>query len=252
MTVQAFQPRAQPCFQCPFDWIRYRGKCYYFSEAEGNWTSSQDNCSALGASLAMLDSMEDLVRKHDDLLSMGGKTQKQCIWNLLVSLIALTGSFLNIWDEKLGKRPWGYVNMGVFKLPTKGNCCKKCRNKPLFLGDTSWKEIEMVKPQRSPKQHEKLVNLWFFFFAWKKGKTFPFPLFQSFVMRYKGISEHWIGLLREDEEQPWQWVNRSPLSHLWVHVFHYYVVGWCFLSHKMCISSSTWGTSRGSNGKMFG
>ncbi|XP_077646395.1 C-type lectin domain family 2 member D6 isoform X1 [Lonchura striata] len=94
--VQAFQPHPQPCFQCPFDWIRYRGKCYYFSEVEGNWTSSQDNCSALDASLAMLDSMEDL----------------------------------------------------------------------------------------------------------------------SFVMRYKGISEHWIGLLREDEEQPWQWVNRSPLSHL--------------------------------------
>ncbi|KFP87904.1 C-type lectin domain family 2 member E, partial [Acanthisitta chloris] len=94
--VQAFQPRPQPCFRCPFDWIGYRGKCYYFSEAEGNWTSSQDNCSALGASLAMLDNMEDL----------------------------------------------------------------------------------------------------------------------SFMMRYKGISEHWIGLLREDEEQPWQWVNRSHLSHL--------------------------------------
>ncbi|XP_023799380.1 C-type lectin domain family 2 member E-like isoform X3 [Cyanistes caeruleus] len=97
--VQALQPHAQPCSPCPFDWIRYRGKCYYFSEAERNWTSSRDNCSALGASLAMLDSMEDL----------------------------------------------------------------------------------------------------------------------SFVMRYKGISEHWIGLLREDEEQPWQWVNRSPLSQLfWI------------------------------------
>nr|XP_009926604.1 PREDICTED: C-type lectin domain family 2 member E-like isoform X2 [Haliaeetus albicilla] len=96
--VQAFQPRPQPCFRCPFDWIGYRGKCYYFSEAEGNWTSSQDNCSALGASLAMLDSLEDL----------------------------------------------------------------------------------------------------------------------SFVIRYKGISEHWIGLSREDEEQPWRWVNHSHLSRLLV------------------------------------
>ncbi|NXM70293.1 CLC2H protein, partial [Serilophus lunatus] len=95
--VQAFQPHPQPCFQCPFDWIMYRGKCYYFSEAERrNWTSSQDNCSALGASLAMLDSMEDL----------------------------------------------------------------------------------------------------------------------SFLMRYKGTSEHWIGLLREDEQRQWQWVNHSVLSHL--------------------------------------
>ncbi|KFV50473.1 C-type lectin domain family 2 member E, partial [Tyto alba] len=94
--VQAFQPRSQPCFRCPFDWIGYRGKCYYFLEAEGNWTSSQDNCSALGASLAMLDSVDDL----------------------------------------------------------------------------------------------------------------------SFVVRYKGSLELWIGLSREGEEQPWKWVNHSRLSHL--------------------------------------
>ncbi|NWI02896.1 CLC2E protein, partial [Tichodroma muraria] len=122
MTVQAFQPRAQPCFQCPFDWIRYRGKCYYFSEVEGNWTSSQDNCSALDASLAILDSMEDL----------------------------------------------------------------------------------------------------------------------SFVMRYKGISEHWIGLLREDEEQPWQWVNRSPLSHL----FQIHGGGLCAYLDDNGLSSSHCSTER--------
>ncbi|KAF2978165.1 hypothetical protein EK904_007296 [Melospiza melodia maxima] len=122
MTVQAFQPHAQPCFQCPFDWIRYRGKCYYFSEVEGNWTYSQDNCSALGASLAMLDSMEDL----------------------------------------------------------------------------------------------------------------------SFVMRYKGISEHWIGLLREDEEQPWMWVNRSPLSHL----FRIHGSGLCAYLDDNGLSSSHCSTER--------
>ncbi|NWY61894.1 CLC2E protein, partial [Chionis minor] len=98
MTAQAFQPRPPPCFRCPFDWIGYRGKCYYFSEnwSKGNWTTSRDNCSALGASLAVLDSVEDL----------------------------------------------------------------------------------------------------------------------SFVMRYKGISEPWIGLSREDEEQPWKWVNHSRFSQL--------------------------------------
>lgn len=102
MTVQAFQPRAQPCFQCPFDWIWYRGKCYYFSEVEGNWTSSQDNCSALGASLATLDSMEDLVRRHEDLLSTGEKTPKQCIWNFLVLWLLFQDLF---W--KSGMRSWG-------------------------------------------------------------------------------------------------------------------------------------------------
>lgn len=62
MAVQAFQPHPQPCAQCPFDWIGFRGKCYRFSEDESNWTSSHNNCSALGASLAVLDSAEDLVR----------------------------------------------------------------------------------------------------------------------------------------------------------------------------------------------
>lgn len=108
----------------------------------------------------------------------------------------------------------------------------------------------MFKHQRSPKAARAAGKIEVF--GWKKVKTSPFSLFQSFVMRYKGTSEHWIGLLREDEEQPWQWVNRSLLSQLWVHVFHFYVVGWCFLSHKLCISSSTWGTSRGSNGTMSG
>uniref|UniRef100_A0A8C8AF00 Uncharacterized protein n=1 Tax=Otus sunia TaxID=257818 RepID=A0A8C8AF00_9STRI len=75
--TRAFQPRPQPCFRCPSDWISYRRKCYYFSEAEGNWTSSRDNCSALGASLALLDSVEDLVRRCEDVLSVGGGKKKE-------------------------------------------------------------------------------------------------------------------------------------------------------------------------------
>nr|XP_013803660.1 PREDICTED: C-type lectin domain family 2 member E-like [Apteryx mantelli mantelli] len=57
--AQAFQPRIPPCIRCPFTWIGYRGRCYHFSEAEGNWTSSRDNCSALGASLAVFEDPED-------------------------------------------------------------------------------------------------------------------------------------------------------------------------------------------------
>ncbi|NXC78165.1 CLC2E protein, partial [Anhinga anhinga] len=124
LTAQAFQPRPQPCLRCPFDWIGYRGKCYYFSEAEANWTSSRDNCSALGASLATLDGAEDL----------------------------------------------------------------------------------------------------------------------SFVMRYKGTSEHWIGLSREDEEQPWKWINNSPLAPL----FQIRGGGLCAhlsdtgLSASRCSAARTW------------
>ncbi|XP_065271153.1 C-type lectin domain family 2 member D-like [Emys orbicularis] len=50
---------SEPC--CPDGWVGYRGKCYYFSEGEGNWESSQSHCSSLGASLAGIDTLQDLA-----------------------------------------------------------------------------------------------------------------------------------------------------------------------------------------------
>ncbi|NXG78866.1 CD69 protein, partial [Baryphthengus martii] len=42
---------------CPDGWVGYRKVCYYLSkveEEEGSWERSQERCSALGASLAVL------------------------------------------------------------------------------------------------------------------------------------------------------------------------------------------------------
>ncbi|CAM5098878.1 unnamed protein product [Natator depressus] len=50
---------SEPC--CPDRWVGYQGKCYYFSEMEGNWESSQHHCSSLGASLAEINTLQDLV-----------------------------------------------------------------------------------------------------------------------------------------------------------------------------------------------
>uniref|UniRef100_A0A674IMM4 C-type lectin domain-containing protein n=1 Tax=Terrapene triunguis TaxID=2587831 RepID=A0A674IMM4_9SAUR len=47
-----FDPPCSPAVsRCPDGWVGYLGKCYYFSEAEGNWDFSQSNCSSFGASL---------------------------------------------------------------------------------------------------------------------------------------------------------------------------------------------------------
>uniref|UniRef100_A0A674J4H9 C-type lectin domain-containing protein n=1 Tax=Terrapene triunguis TaxID=2587831 RepID=A0A674J4H9_9SAUR len=46
---------------CPDGWVGYRGKCYYFSKAKENWNNSQSNCSALGASLAVIDSEQEMT-----------------------------------------------------------------------------------------------------------------------------------------------------------------------------------------------
>ncbi|CAM5099053.1 unnamed protein product [Natator depressus] len=55
--------KSEPCPAgpaCPDGWLGYLGKCYYFSQAAGNWTYSQNNCSALGASLAMIDTQQEM------------------------------------------------------------------------------------------------------------------------------------------------------------------------------------------------
>ncbi|XP_067319449.1 C-type lectin domain family 2 member B-like isoform X2 [Anolis sagrei] len=46
---------------CPSKWVGYEGKCYYFSESEGTWDSSQSNCSASGASLAAIEDQKEMV-----------------------------------------------------------------------------------------------------------------------------------------------------------------------------------------------
>ncbi|XP_074827908.1 C-type lectin domain family 2 member D-like [Natator depressus] len=46
---------------CPDGWMGSRGKCYYFSETEGSWTDSRSRCSAPGASLAGIDSEQEMA-----------------------------------------------------------------------------------------------------------------------------------------------------------------------------------------------
>uniref|UniRef100_A0A8C5J0I4 C-type lectin domain-containing protein n=1 Tax=Junco hyemalis TaxID=40217 RepID=A0A8C5J0I4_JUNHY len=50
---------------CPFDWVGYRGFCFYLSRDYGTWEQAQERCSELNASLAIVkdeDSMGLLFR----------------------------------------------------------------------------------------------------------------------------------------------------------------------------------------------
>ncbi|XP_074873408.1 C-type lectin domain family 2 member B-like isoform X1 [Carettochelys insculpta] len=58
----------KPPVACSSAWLAFEGKCYYFSEIEGNWTYSRSNCSALGASLAAVDTQPE----HDFMLRYKG------------------------------------------------------------------------------------------------------------------------------------------------------------------------------------
>lgn len=58
-----------PCFAtCPNDWIGLGSKCLYFSDVKRNWTLSQNYCMAQEAQLAQFDTLEELVRKYQEMV----------------------------------------------------------------------------------------------------------------------------------------------------------------------------------------
>ncbi|KAL2776864.1 C-type lectin domain family 2 member B, partial [Daubentonia madagascariensis] len=56
VTVPGLYPRSF----CPGDWIGFQDKCYYFSEKEGDWNSSRDNCSTERADLTTIDNEKEM------------------------------------------------------------------------------------------------------------------------------------------------------------------------------------------------
>ncbi|XP_077114365.1 C-type lectin domain family 2 member B-like [Ranitomeya variabilis] len=57
----------------------------------------------------------------------------------------------------------------------------------------------------------------------------------DFILRFKGSSDHWIGLKRENETQPWVWTNGSNFNDL------FSIVGYssCVLVNSGRISSAS-------------
>uniref|UniRef100_A0A7M4F3I4 C-type lectin domain family 2 member L-like n=1 Tax=Crocodylus porosus TaxID=8502 RepID=A0A7M4F3I4_CROPO len=53
-------PRLPHIEPCPDDWLYYQKKCYYLSEEQADWTSSQNFCFAHGASLAVIESKQEM------------------------------------------------------------------------------------------------------------------------------------------------------------------------------------------------
>ncbi|KAM5141143.1 C-type lectin domain family 2 member B-like [Mantella aurantiaca] len=54
-------PEVTPEALCEDDWIWYRRKCYYFSKQYDEWQNSHDFCILHNASLAHIDSQEELA-----------------------------------------------------------------------------------------------------------------------------------------------------------------------------------------------
>ncbi|XP_055553922.1 C-type lectin domain family 2 member D-like isoform X2 [Falco biarmicus] len=100
----------QPDFShvCPDTWLGFQGKCYYFSEDESNWTTSQESCVALGASLASINTMDELVfikrYKGEANRWFGLRKEKDESWWWT------NGTAFNNWFEVRGGGPCAYLN----------------------------------------------------------------------------------------------------------------------------------------------
>ncbi|KAM4034348.1 C-type lectin domain family 2 member D-like [Anomaloglossus baeobatrachus] len=74
---------------CEDDWIWSRRKCYYFSSNISEWQTGQDFCASRNASLALIDSMEEL--------------------NFLVRFKGSSDHWIGLSREQEG-RPWVWTN----------------------------------------------------------------------------------------------------------------------------------------------
>ncbi|XP_068810427.1 C-type lectin domain family 2 member B-like isoform X1 [Struthio camelus] len=69
---------------CPADWLYFRRKCYYLSESEANWNSSQNFCSLHNASLLVIENRQDLnfavkITKQDPWIGLY-KSNEEFFW----------------------------------------------------------------------------------------------------------------------------------------------------------------------------
>ncbi|XP_062825669.1 C-type lectin domain family 2 member B [Anolis carolinensis] len=99
---------ATTVLSCPSGWVGYEGKCYNFSESEGTWDSSQNNCSASGASLVVIEDQKemDFIMQHKRATDywIGLKREKGQPWKWP------NGTVFNGWFEIGADGPCAYLN----------------------------------------------------------------------------------------------------------------------------------------------
>ncbi|NXI68301.1 CLC2E protein, partial [Anseranas semipalmata] len=89
-------------------WLGFQGKCYYFSETESDWRTSLESCKALEASLAPIDSLEEMafIKRYkgqaNHWFGLHEEDTNQWMW--------INGTAFNKWFEVRGGGPCAYLN----------------------------------------------------------------------------------------------------------------------------------------------
>ncbi|XP_053156801.1 C-type lectin domain family 2 member D-like [Hemicordylus capensis] len=108
----------QGCTQPPVDtsclqgWVRNEGMCFFFSQTEGTWNSSQSNCSSSGGSLVALDTQQEkeFVEHKRDLAEYWINLRRE---NVEQSWKWPNGSFIHNWFTIKGEGFCAYLNDDV-------------------------------------------------------------------------------------------------------------------------------------------
>ncbi|NXT49147.1 CLC2D protein, partial [Pluvianellus socialis] len=89
-------------------WLGFQGKCYYFSETESDWNTSQESCEALGASLASISTMDEMVfikrykGQANHWFGLRKEQNESWLWT--------NGTAFNNWFEVRGGGSCAYLN----------------------------------------------------------------------------------------------------------------------------------------------
>ncbi|XP_059882061.1 early activation antigen CD69-like isoform X2 [Delphinus delphis] len=93
---------------CSDDWIVYQGKCYLISKKTRNWTLAQNFCSKHGATLAVIDSEEDMIflKQHVGRTEhwIGLKNEADQMWKWS------NGKKFNNWFNLTGSENCAFLN----------------------------------------------------------------------------------------------------------------------------------------------
>ncbi|XP_030042844.1 C-type lectin domain family 2 member B-like [Microcaecilia unicolor] len=102
----------EKCDPCPEGWVWYAEKCYYFSDIQGYWNSSQEYCSRYNGTLAILKSKQEMImiEHFKDHKYWVGIIKRPDGWWWLDGSLFSRFPFLNN-DSSLGCQ---YLNRGYF------------------------------------------------------------------------------------------------------------------------------------------
>ncbi|XP_068810449.1 C-type lectin domain family 2 member L-like isoform X4 [Struthio camelus] len=98
---------------CPADWLYFRRKCYYLSESEANWNSSQNFCSLHNASLLVIENRQDLnfavkITKQDPWIGLYKSNEEffwdrsKGLWKLCLSRFKRSLSLWMFFNQEVG------------------------------------------------------------------------------------------------------------------------------------------------------